>query len=372
MLYSNMSYNSALWTAGAEVNNVSPGNLVPGAYDYSSLGLSFWQAPDYASTQQYPLTAGTGQPNGPMAFDMLAASYVYGANTAYHAGDTVYTLTSATNLQTIWDAGGSDTLDASGISEAVILDLTPMPQNPSTAWFNGANINATSNTLIGGAYMTPGTLNSFQAVVIENATGGSGNDLLIGNSVANVLNGGGGNDLLIGLGGNDTLNLGSGGNDIVGYSSLLNQGQDSISNFTPYANGAGDLISFNSDAATALDDGWWGVANTLSWSQNTGSALNLTNGNFEAVYINFTAGGMASSSGGLTAAIATYLNTGSNAITAAGADALFVVATNDNATVVYSYLETNSVVEAADFTLLATITGVAETYAQAQTSFALG
>ncbi|MBD1211994.1 MAG: hypothetical protein H9534_04400 [Dolichospermum circinale Clear-D4] len=50
--------------------------------------------------------------------------------------------------------------------------------------------------------------------VIENATGGTGNDRLTGNALNNTLNGGSGNDQLQGLGGNDTL-WGGAGNDIL-------------------------------------------------------------------------------------------------------------------------------------------------------------
>ena len=39
---------------------------------------------------------------------------------------------------------------------------------------------------------------------IQNATGGAGDDTIIGNDVANVLSGGGGNDIIIGGGGTDT------------------------------------------------------------------------------------------------------------------------------------------------------------------------
>lgn len=50
---------------------------------------------------------------------------------------------------------------------------------------------------------------------IENATGGSGNDTLIGTTAANVLQGGTGDDRLTGGAGNDTLIGGSGSNDIA-------------------------------------------------------------------------------------------------------------------------------------------------------------
>jgi RTX calcium-binding nonapeptide repeat (4 copies) len=49
---------------------------------------------------------------------------------------------------------------------------------------------------------------------LQNVTGGAGNDILIGNELANTLIGNGGNDILLGLGGNDRL-YGGVGRDIV-------------------------------------------------------------------------------------------------------------------------------------------------------------
>jgi Ca2+-binding RTX toxin-like protein len=51
-------------------------------------------------------------------------------------------------------------------------------------------------------------------VVIENASGGSGNDVLIGNASDNVLTGNAGNDTLMGRAGNDRL-IGGAGDDRV-------------------------------------------------------------------------------------------------------------------------------------------------------------
>src|SRR6185436_6186669 len=51
----------------------------------------------------------------------------------------------------------------------------------------------------------------------ENVTGGSGNDSLIGDTLANILNGGAGNDRLKGQAGNDTL-IGGSGVDTADYS----------------------------------------------------------------------------------------------------------------------------------------------------------
>src|SRR3546814_12994062 len=54
-----------------------------------------------------------------------------------------------------------------------------------------------------------------QGVTVENAIGGSGSDLLIGNAVANELKGGAGNDILWGAGGADKLWGGSGSDTFV-------------------------------------------------------------------------------------------------------------------------------------------------------------
>ena len=52
--------------------------------------------------------------------------------------------------------------------------------------------------------------------LIENATGGSGNDVIKGNAANNVLNGNAGNDQLFGYDGNDTLNGGDGADELNG------------------------------------------------------------------------------------------------------------------------------------------------------------
>jgi len=73
-----------------------------------------------------------------------------------------------------------------------------------------------SNTVIVG----PGS-------VIENASGGSGNDLIAGNNVRNKLNGGAGQDTLKGLSKADILNGGNGDDTIKGGSGVdkLNGGK---------------------------------------------------------------------------------------------------------------------------------------------------
>ena len=91
--------------------------------------------------------------------------------------------------------GGTDLIDFTGTSANVTLDL-------SLAATQVVNSNM-SLKLQGGA-------------VFENATGGVGADLLIGNALANVLTGGSGNDSLNGAAGNDSLIGGLGDDTLAG------------------------------------------------------------------------------------------------------------------------------------------------------------
>jgi serralysin len=88
-------------------------------------------------------------------------------------------------ILTIWDGGGNDTLDVSGFTQNQVIDLRS------------------------GYFSDIGPLHDNITIAfdcdIENATGGTGNDVMIGNSLTNVLKGGAGNDSIKGAAGNDFL-----------------------------------------------------------------------------------------------------------------------------------------------------------------------
>jgi Ca2+-binding RTX toxin-like protein len=84
---------------------------------------------------------------------------------------------------------------------------------------------------------------------VENVLGGSGNDIIFGNSAANELSGNSGNDLLVGLAGNDTLNGGPGFDVLVGGRNQdVLQGSIGeellISGFTKNLSGIDDDLAF--------------------------------------------------------------------------------------------------------------------------------
>lgn len=143
------------------------------------------------------------------AFDIAALQQRYGIINAFATGNDTYLLDDAneqgTYYQTIWDTGGSDVIRYDG-ARAARIDLLAATIDYSPT---GGGVLSFVDDIWGGYTIAEG-------VVIENATGGSGDDALLGNSASNVLRGNGGADVLIGRGGADTL-IGGPGFDIASY-----------------------------------------------------------------------------------------------------------------------------------------------------------
>jgi serralysin len=168
--------------------------------------MSYWSE---SNTQQNFSKDGSGAyASAPLMDDIVAVQKLYGANLQTRAEDTVYgfnsnaerdfysaTSTASKVVFSVWDGGGNDTLDFSGFT-----------QNQKI------NLNEGSFSDVGGLV---GNVSIAHGVSLENAIGGSGNDLLIGNTVANMLEGGAGNDIIYGAGGGDSLWGGAGADTFV-------------------------------------------------------------------------------------------------------------------------------------------------------------
>ena len=156
---------------------------------------------DYASRTWTVMQGGT-VPSGhipatPGVLDILAIQHIYGANMSYRTGDDTYAVGNG-SYRAIWDAGGLDTLSASSWSQ-----------------FDGALIDLREGAFSGGLGMAKRTAIAYD-VTIENATGSSRADRLIGNDAGNRLRGGAGADKLDGGGGDDTLSGGEGADRLLG------------------------------------------------------------------------------------------------------------------------------------------------------------
>lgn len=132
--------------------------------------------------------------------DIAALQFLYGPSSAAAAGDTRWTVSDKQSLM-IGDGGGIDTLDGSGQTKPMQLYLEP------GYW----SYVGERSTLISD----PGQVTINFSSVIENAIGGAGNDVIVGNGAANQIEGGAGNDTLAGGDGNDQLKGGT-GDDLLG------------------------------------------------------------------------------------------------------------------------------------------------------------
>lgn len=149
----------------------------------------------------------------PMLADYYYMEMVYGADTTTRTGDTVYGFNSNAGTYegfalydfasygtapalTIFDSAGTDTLDASGYGQNQMI-----------------NLEAGTYSDIGGLNNNIGIAHN---ALIENAIGGSGNDTINGNGLANLLKGNAGTDTLNGGAGDDTLDGGLGADVLDG------------------------------------------------------------------------------------------------------------------------------------------------------------
>ena len=146
------------------------------------------------------------QPSSLALFDIQALQNLYGANTTFNNGDNQYgnffsgsdphfTNNNESHQTTLYDAGGTDTLNYTLHVADETIDL----RQGQFSSINGV----------------PQSLRISYGTVIENARGGSGDDDIRGNETDNFLIGNQGDDVLRGGGGDDVLRGGIGDDTFV-------------------------------------------------------------------------------------------------------------------------------------------------------------
>lgn len=215
-----------------------PANVaVPTAHDDSEYTVMSYRSYVGASTTTGYTNEAYGYSQTYMANDILALQTMYGADYTTQSSNTVYTWSPTTGqefingvgqladgggaggsanriYETIWDGGGVDTYDLSNYTTNLSINLNPGASSVfSTVQLANLGNGHYASGNVYNAYLYNGDTRSY----IDNATGGSGNDTIIGNAIANVLNGGSGNDTITGGGGNDTI-VGGAGTDTAVYS----------------------------------------------------------------------------------------------------------------------------------------------------------
>lgn len=241
---------SATWGVDNIFTNDSWQYTVMSYFDQTESGLASF---DFAIT--------------PMVVDILAMQTKYGANTTTRVGDTTYGFNSTAGsfynfssyagapAFTIYDAGGTDTLDCSGFSQSQIFNMT------------------------GGGYCSVGgqtnNIGIALSTLLENAIGGSGADTFNGNALNNTFRGNLGNDTINGGDGIDTAifsgnrasytltDLGGGSVRVVGA-----DGTDTL-NSIEKLQFADQTITWGQTAHPESDFGGDGISDIL-WRSNTG------------------------------------------------------------------------------------------------------
>lgn len=164
-----------------------------------------------------------------MVLDIAVIQHLYGANMSVGSGNNVYNLEDVirNSYKAIWDAGGNDKIQYSG-TEDVVIDLRAGHLNQNAAAIIGEGVVAHNYNGAAGYYNGLYDGNQYDEkgaelfggyyiannVVIENASGGSGDDRIIGNDANNILMGGDGDDTIYGHGGDDII-YGQAGNDRI-------------------------------------------------------------------------------------------------------------------------------------------------------------
>lgn len=220
-----------------------------GAYSaIDAMAYTVMSYSSYAGDGRGGYTNGTWDyAQSPMIRDIAAIQHLYGANFETRAGNTVYSWSATSGekfingmgqgapggnkvFETIWDGGGRDTIDLSNYTSKLTIDLAP------GGWINFGNSQLAN---LGAGQTAPGNVamsllfEGDQRSLIENAIGGSGNDLIKGNVADNVLIGGAGDDRIEGIGGHNILAGGTIGNEL----SYLGLDRGAYISFVPSING---------------------------------------------------------------------------------------------------------------------------------------
>lgn len=261
-----------------------------------------WDSLEYSvmTYKSYPYadpTAGYGNerfgfPQTFMMADIAALQHMYGANFNVNSGSTTYEWkpNSANTwvngkvalhpggdniFATIWDGGGHDKYDLSAYKSNLYVDLRPgaysvfkASQLADLDAFSGAGVHVARGNIFNALQY-----NNDKRSLIEDAVGGSGNDLLWGNDTKNRLVGSAGNDRLGGLQGYDTL-VGGAGKDTF----IFKHGwdRDTIADF-----GSKDHIDLRNFKFDSFKD-------VLSHAENHGKDVVLAFGHGDSLTIQHT------------------------------------------------------------------------------------
>ena len=164
----------------------------------NNMTLSTYEDNTYNTAMSYTYDPVTF--NGDLrSLDWMTLAKFYGVNLSYNAADDTYNFSNLGGTF-ILDGAGLDTINADATSEDVTIDLRP-----------GSH----SHLGLKATYITaPNQLAISHGSDIENAVTGSGDDIVIGTNLDNVISTGNGSDTIFAGGGADIIKSGLGADQI--------------------------------------------------------------------------------------------------------------------------------------------------------------
>ncbi len=166
---------------------------------------------------------------------LLTLSSIESRLLAGGAGNDVYRFDADTSLGNIAldeSGGGVDTLDFAATSTVAL------------------NINL-GTSLLQSVHATNLGLDLKSSTTFENVIGGGGNDIIVGNNLANTIAGGNGNDLVTGGGASDTMSGGL-GNDTFLFADTTTAETDTLTELPDQGTDALDFSSLTSEVTISL------------------------------------------------------------------------------------------------------------------------
>lgn len=235
----------------------------------------------------YDFTDRSYDPATPMLLDVMALRALYGPNMATNLGDQTHVLRAQGRYNTLWDAGGHETVSAAGSIRGWYIY---MPDD---------EVSAADPVRVGYALpLDEVDLDSPQSLTwlmgdMEDAIGSDFGDEIYGSVLQNVIRGGGGGDYIDGWRGDDTLDGGAGDDTIFG-----DFGNDSIvdtgggSNYLRGEDGADTIVggagfddingNMGDDTASGGSGEDWVVGGKDNDRLSGGDAFDLVYGNLGA------------------------------------------------------------------------------------------
>lgn len=129
----------------------------------------------------------------PMPLDILAIQQIYGANMSYHVGNDSYVLAQDNLVRTIWDAGGNDSIVATMLPSAVTISLEEgaLIQHGSYS-YTAIAYNTTIENAVGSAYNDTLTGNAAANVLYgwtgaDTMAGRAGDDIYVVDNAGDIV-----------------------------------------------------------------------------------------------------------------------------------------------------------------------------------------